>query len=240
MEPFVAEQEERISNNPAAIRHQHQNKSPTFLVLLLVVVILIVSIALVALLYIQQRSFDSLQSNFMSLQSRLDGPTVPSPTETTPQKAVEKKTLETPQPMIVDLTAVEDKIASLENSLGNLTTGLANMETRISASRQSTAGSPAEIKALSATTAGLSRDIKALRDEILGIKFSLSDIEANKMSVDEQLNRRLNSLEQAVISLNEYRLNAENTSSDNTDKAALNRIFRELELLKKQHPYLKD
>ena len=250
MEPFVAEQEERISNTSATNHHHQQKKGPTLLVFLLVCVVLVICVALVAILYVQQRSFDALQSNFMSLQTRLDAPTSQTPAE---ENSLEEALNETPlktepsnalpnaaSPTIPDLSAIEGKIASLESAISNLKTDLAKVESKIPGSNVTTTSS-ADIKALSATTTGLNSAIKALRDELLSIKFSLNDIEANKMTEDSEMERRLNSLEQAVMSLNESRRNTENnTSSGSTDAAALNRIYRELELLKKQHPYLKN
>ena len=236
MEPFIAEQEERISNT--SNRNGAQGKSYALMMVMMVVVMLIISGALVAMLFFQKQSFDALQANFQTLQSKLENPEAvsdsaddPAPVEEAPKKI---QTLDE----IPDTAILERKISSLEKTLGTLRTDINAVDKKV-ASGASSGSVSADTRALSSSISKVEKGLDALRRDFLAMKLSFSELEDNSRAWQADADRRLNSTEQAIMSLNDFRRRS-SSNTGSADAQSLSRIYRELELLKQQHPYLND
>ena len=234
MDPFIPEKEERITHNQPS-RPAASSRGLTLLVVVVSAVLVAMCAVLITMMLSQQQTFSSLQENVQRLQQDAGGDTPQQPASSTPDKAVEKPS---PQVKPETIAALESELAGARKSVSALESRLKSLEQ--SAGEGSGGADTATIqRVVSSQTGKLAQELSRLKKDVLELRLGMEEIQNSVAGGDSGLERRLNSIEAAVTSINRARQRENNAGSGDVS-ATLQRMEREIRLLKKQHPYLGD
>ena len=234
MDPFIPEKEERITHNQPT-RAAASSRGLTLLVVVVSAVLVTMCAVLITMMLSQQQTFTSLQENVQRLQQDAGGETAPEPAAPPPDNAGDEQS---PQVKPETIAALESELAGARKSVSALEDRLKSLE-QSAAKTSGNVDTAAIERAVNSQTGKLAQELSRLKKDVLELRLTMEELQGSIAGGDSGLERRLNSIEAAVTSINRARQRENNAGSGDVS-ATLQRLEREIRLLKKQHPYLGD
>lgn len=149
------------------------------------------------------------------------------------------------------LATAEKTLSDLDGRLKTFASEVKGIDQKIASSTKAAQDAESRMKA---AASGLEKDLSAVRREVLDLKLSMEEMEgrvaeatstaASLKQWQTRTDQRLANNEDAILAIDAFRLTV-NSELNNLQRNAANtvnldKIYRDIELLKDQHPYIKN